>query len=247
MVTLCERKAELAVGAVEREVIRCVQATQFWVYVDHGRLGLVDKRVRQLQDAVGLTGAVSAVELEQKTHESAEVVFAACLERLNDVVQFRLTGGVEGVLKDEPSSEFVDLVAFLLELRRNADEPRQLLQVVVVYCCRDASRSRRAYRTSKSWLTRSNAKGMNELQAARTRIPRKQSCSRHAAVDDCICKETHEADGSKPKGIPKRLFFFSRCREAKQQNNNNKSFAPRSPGVARYLFFSFFSLFILLN
>ena len=85
---------------------------------------------------------------------------------------------------------------------------------VTLYCCRDASRSRRAYRTSKSWLTRSNAKGMNDLQAARTLIPRKQSCSRHAAVDDCICKETHEADGSKPKGIPKRLFFFLTCRLA---------------------------------
>ena len=64
---------------------------------------------------------------------------------------------------------------------------------------------------------------MNDLQAARTLIPRKQSCSRHAAVDDCICKETHEADGSKPKGIPKRLFFFLTCRlAASKQNNKNK-------------------------
>ena len=101
---------------------------------------------------------------------------------------------------------------------------------VTLYCCRDASRSRRAYRTSKSWLTRSNAKGMNDLQAARTLIPRKQSCSRHAAVDDCICKETHEADGSKPKGIPKRLFFFLTCRLASSNKQNNKSFSPTQPG-----------------
>ena len=101
---------------------------------------------------------------------------------------------------------------------------------VTLYCCRDASRSRRAYRTSKSWLTRSNAKGMNDLQAARTLIPRKQSCSRHAAVDDCICKETHEADGSKPKGIPKRLFFFLTCRDGASKTTT-KVFGPHSPGV----------------
>ena len=93
---------------------------------------------------------------------------------------------------------------------------------VTLYCCRDASRSRRAYRTSKSWLTRSNAKGMNDLQAARTLIPRKKSCSRHAAVDDCICKETHEADGSKPKGIRKDFFSFWLVEMSKQNNNNSK-------------------------
>ena len=53
---------------------------------------------------------------------------------------------------------------------------------------------------------------MNDLQTAKTLIPRKQSCSRYAAVDDFICTETHEADGSRPKGIPKRLFFFLTCR-----------------------------------
>ncbi len=99
--TLCERKAELSVGAVEREVILCVKATKSWVCVDHGRLGLrlVDKRVRQCVSRV-----VSAVEVVQKTHESAEVVVAARLERLNDVVQLRLAGCVEGVLKDVPST-----------------------------------------------------------------------------------------------------------------------------------------------
>ena len=101
MVTLRERKAECAVGAVEREVIRRVKPTKSCVRVDYVRLGLVDKRVRHLQHAsVGLSGAVSAVEVEQKTHESSEVGVAARLERLNDVVQLRLAGCVEGVLKD---------------------------------------------------------------------------------------------------------------------------------------------------
>ena len=98
---------------------------------------------------------------------------------------------------------------------------------------------------------------MNDLQTAKTLIPRKQSCSRYAAVDDFICTETHEADGSKPKGIPKRLFFFSRCRE-QQNNNNNKSFWPTQPGgravslfiiiiIILYLFNFFFSFFLFLN
>ena len=45
------------------------------------------------------------------------------------------------------------------------------------------------------------------------------------------------------RGIPKKLFFFFRCREQRQQNN--KSFVPTSPGVARDSFFFFFYLFIL--
>ena len=82
---------------------------------------------------------------------------------------------------------------------------------------------------------------MNDLQTAKTLIPRKQSCSRYAAVDDFICTETHEADGSKPKGIPKRLnFFFSRCREATKQTNNNKSFWPTQPGGRAVSLFFFY-------
>ena len=115
---------------------------------------------------------------------------------------------------------------------------------VTTYCC--SERSRRAYCPSKSWLTRTNATGRNDLQTAKTIIPRKKSCSRYSmydTIDDFSCTET-QADGSYSEGIPKKLFFFLRCRrQAKQQNN--KSFVPTSPGVARDSFFFFFYLFIL--
>jgi hypothetical protein len=55
----------------------------------------------------------------------------------------------------------------------------------VQYCCTDASRWRRARRSSKSWVTRSNAKGRSDLQAAKTLIPRKQSYSRYNTSDWC--------------------------------------------------------------
>ena len=105
--------------------------------------------------------------------------------------------------------------------------------------------ARGVHRTSKSWLTRSNAKGMNDLQAARTLIPRKQSCSRHAAVDDCICKETHEADGSTPKGIPKRLFFFLTCRDG-ASNKTTKILAHTARG-SRGISLFFFVLIELIE
>ena len=53
------------------------------------------------------------------------------------------------------------------------------------YCCTHASRWRRARRSSKSWVTRSNAKGRSDLQAAKTLIPRKQSYSRYNTSDWC--------------------------------------------------------------
>ena len=109
---------------------------------------------------------------------------------------------------------------------------------VTTYCC--SERSRRAYCPSKSWLTRTNATGRNDLQTAKTIIPRKKSCSRYATIDDFSCTET-QADGSYSERIPKRLFFFSRCRE---QQQNNKSFVPTSPGVARDSFYFLFILFI---
>ena len=114
---------------------------------------------------------------------------------------------------------------------------------VTTYCC--SERSRRAYCPSKSWLTRTNATGRNDLQTAKTIIPRKKSCSRYATIDDFSCTET-QADGSYSERIPKRLFFFLRC--LNKQNNNNKSFGPTSPGVARDSFFLFilFISFILL-
>jgi len=53
-------------------------------------------------------------------------------------------------------------------------------------------------------------------------------------------------DTPRAERIPKRLFFFLRCREH-QQNNNNKSFVPTSPGSRETLFFfSFIYLFNLI-
>ena len=94
---------------------------------------------------------------------------------------------------------------------------------------------------------------MNDLQAARTLIPQKQSCNRHAAVDDFICTETHEADGSKPKGIPKRLFFFSRCRDEQanqqQQQQQQQKFlahtARGSRGISFFIFYFYLYIYII--
>ena len=46
----------------------------------------------------------------------------------------------------------------------------------------------------------------------------------HATINDFSCTET-QADGSYSEGIPKRLFFFLRCREAatKQQQKFGQS------------------------
>ena len=96
--------------------------------------------------------------------------------------------------------------------------------------------------SSKSWLTRTNATGRNDLQTAKTLIPRKQSCSRYATIDDFSCTETHEADGSKAFG--KRLFFFLRCREQQPSKTTTKVLSQQPGGRAR-LFFSFY-LFIYL-
>ena len=93
--------------------------------------------------------------------------------------------------------------------------------------------------SSKSWLTWTNATSRNDLQTANTLIPRKHHAADITAIDDFSCTET-QADGSNSEGIPKRLFFFSRCREASNKQNN-KSFGPTSPGVARD---SFLLLFI---
>ena len=113
---------------------------------------------------------------------------------------------------------------------------------VTTYCC--SERSRRAYCPSKSWLTRTNATGRNDLQTAKTIIPRKKSCSRYATIDDFSCTET-QADGSNSERIPKRLFFFEMS--TAKQNNNNKSLAQRARGSRETLFsFSFIYLFSYL-
>jgi hypothetical protein len=98
--------------------------------------------------------------------------------------------------------------------------------------------------SSKSWLTRTNATGRNDLQTANTLIPRNQSCSRYATINDFSCTETHEADGSYSERIPKRLFFFLRCREATA--TKQQKFCPNEPGGRARLFFSFL-LFIYIS
>ena len=92
--------------------------------------------------------------------------------------------------------------------------------------------------SSKSWLTRTNATGRNDLQTANTLIPRKQSCSRYATIDDFSCTET-QADGSNSERIPKRLFFFLRCRW-QQQSKTTKVLSQRARG-SRERFFVFTS------
>ena len=72
----------------------------------------------------------------------------------------------------------------------------------------------------------------------------KKSCSRYATIDDFSCTET-QADGSNSERIPKRLFFFLRCRWQQQQAKQQK-FRPNQPGGRARLFFSFFFFFIYL-
>ena len=99
--------------------------------------------------------------------------------------------------------------------------------------------------SSKSWLTWTNATSRNDLQTANTLIPRKHHAADITAIDDFSCTET-QADGSNSEGIPKRLFFFSRCREATKQQQHQQKFRPNQPGGRARLFFSFFFLFIYL-
>ena len=93
--------------------------------------------------------------------------------------------------------------------------------------------------SSKSWLTRTNATGRNDLQTANTLIPRKHHAADITAIDDFSCTET-QADGS--IGIPKILFFFSRCQD-EQPSKTTKALAQRARGSRETLFFSSF-LFI---
>ena len=94
--------------------------------------------------------------------------------------------------------------------------------------------------SSKSWLTRTNATGRNDLQTAKTLIPRKQSCSRYATIDDFSCTETHEADGSNSESIRKKTFFLF---EMSRSNKTTTKALAQQPGGRARLFFLFF-LFI---
>ena len=80
-------------------------------------------------------------------------------------------------------------------------------------------RSRRSYCPSKSWLTRTNlnATGRNDLQTAKTLIPRENHAADMPRYTSCT--ETQRLTNS--NGISK-LFFFLRCREqqAKQQQTS---------------------------
>jgi hypothetical protein len=73
-----------------------------------------------LQHTVAFAGFVSTIEVEQQSFESVEVVVAATLERLNEVVQVFLADGVKREIKDEMSCHPVELAATVLDARRNA-------------------------------------------------------------------------------------------------------------------------------
>ena len=73
----------------------------------------------------------------------------------------------------------------------------------------------------------------------------KKSCSRYATIDDFSCTKT-QADVSNSEGIPKRLFFFSRCREATSKTTTKIS-AQQARGSRETLFFSFFFSFYLFH
>jgi hypothetical protein len=112
---------------------------------------------------------------------------------------------------------------------------------VTTYCCRE--RSRRAYCPSKSWLTRTNATGRNDLQTAKTLIPRKKSCSRYATIDDFSCTET-QADGVIFRRHSEKTFFlFEMSRTSK---TTTKFSARRARGRARLFFLFIYLLFIYL-
>jgi hypothetical protein len=96
--------------------------------------------------------------------------------------------------------------------------------------------------SSKSWLTRTNATGRNDLQTAKTLIPRKQSCSRYATIDDFSCTETHEADGSNSESIRKKTFFLFEMSRSKTTTTTKIS--AQQPGGRARLFFSFFSFYL---
>jgi hypothetical protein len=61
---------------------------------------------------------------------------------------------------------------------------------------------------------------MNDLQPAKTLIPRKQSCSKYAPVNGFICTDIRGLNRVEAEAFRKN-FFFLRCGEqqAKQQKN----------------------------
>jgi hypothetical protein len=105
--------------------------------------------------------------------------------------------------------------------------------------------------SSKSWLTRTNATGRNDLQTANTLIPRNQSCSRYATIDDFSCTETHETIEfiTHPNAFRKDFFSF-RDVEMSNKTTTTKVLAQRARGSRETLFFFsfyFIYLFHLIN
>ena len=99
--------------------------------------------------------------------------------------------------------------------------------------------------SSKSWLTRTNATGRNALQNANTLIPRKQSCSRYATIDDFSCTET-QADGANSEGISEMTFFLFEMSMA-SINKTTKVLSQRARGSRETLFFFFLFLYLFIG
>ncbi len=115
---------------------------------------------------------------------------------------------------------------------------------VTTYC--SSERSHRAYCPSKSWLTRTNATGRNDLQTAKTLIPRKKSCSRYATIDDFSCTET-QADGSLAAAFRKTFFLFEMSRSNGNKTTTTKISGTTSPGLLFFLFILFISFILLIE
>jgi hypothetical protein len=93
--------------------------------------------------------------------------------------------------------------------------------------------------SSKSWLTQTNATGRNDLQTANTLIPRNQSCSRYATIDEFSCTDTPRAE---PSNAFRKDFFSFRDVEMSNGNKTTKNSAQPARGSRETLFF--FYLFI---
>ena len=104
-----------------------------------------------------------------------------------------------------------------------------------------------AHHSSTSWVTRPKVKGRSDLQAARTLITQDQSRRiYYATVNGFISGETPETDR---RGHSEKTFFLFEMSRSKATKQNNKSFVPTSPGVARdsfFLFLLFISLILLI-
>ena len=95
--------------------------------------------------------------------------------------------------------------------------------------------------SSKSWLTRTNATGRNDLQTAKTLIPRKNHAADMPRYTSCT--ETQRLTNRIQKAFRKTFFLFEMSMASNQQNN--KSFVPTSPGGRARLFFFFLFIYFI--